>query len=252
MVRRSHDDAVLVGEFRVQRIVIVESIVPHRRPEVVCFQAQEQLEYLLVELMIVVAELFSHPARKRGRFIVEKDAAVLHGRLVLQITARADEQLIVMRYRNVSPPIPGRHANLFRQIVETIDRATFVAADNNQSTSHSGPGLRHNLNNERLPTTADRRRIEFASTQKLADQTILSQRAHDNELCRLLWSPGDDRWPDPADSIYIRLQIARGSEDAGVILRVHDDRRRCAVARETYGSRSRRKLHVARLTKSKD
>ena len=61
VVRRAHHDAVLVGQLAVQGIVFVERAVPHRRPQVVAAQSQDELEDLLVERVVVAAEALLRP-----------------------------------------------------------------------------------------------------------------------------------------------------------------------------------------------
>ena len=88
VMRGAHDDAVLVGELGVQRIVFVEGVVPHRRPEVVGLQPQQQFEDFRIELVVVVSVLLLHPAGERGSLVVEKDAAIFHRRAGLVRTRR--------------------------------------------------------------------------------------------------------------------------------------------------------------------
>jgi len=44
VMRGAHDDAVLVGELGRQRIVLVEGVVPHRRPQIVRLQSKCRLQ----------------------------------------------------------------------------------------------------------------------------------------------------------------------------------------------------------------
>ena len=53
VVRGAHDDAVFVGELRVERIVLVEGVAPHGGPEIVALEPQDQLEDLHIEVVIV-------------------------------------------------------------------------------------------------------------------------------------------------------------------------------------------------------
>src|SRR5712692_5043662 len=183
--------------------------------------------------MIVVTELFSHPSGECGRFVVDEKAAVLHGRLALHVTARADEKLIAMCHRHVSPPIPGRNADLLRHIIEAIDAASFVAADNEQSAFHPRPGPRDNLNQERFPTPANYRHIELRLAYELIDETVLSQRAYNNDVCRRRWCVENDNRPDLSYAFNVGLEVARGTEHTGVILRVDKDWRCNAVTSDS-------------------
>ena len=88
VVRRSHDDSVFVGERCVERIVVVERIAPHRRPEVVAFEPKNELEDFLVDAVIDAAEFLSRPTGERRRFIVDENPAVFDARLALRVAAR--------------------------------------------------------------------------------------------------------------------------------------------------------------------
>ena len=62
VMRGAHDDAVFVCQLGIQRIIFVEGVVPHRGPEVVGLQPQQQLEYLGVELVVVVPDTSRAPS----------------------------------------------------------------------------------------------------------------------------------------------------------------------------------------------
>ena len=85
-------------------IVLVEGVAPHRRPEVVALQAQDQLEDVLVELVIEAAELLARPAAERRRLVVDEDAAVLHRRArPANVRARLHVQRVVLLTRERPP-----------------------------------------------------------------------------------------------------------------------------------------------------
>ncbi len=44
LVGGAHDDAIFVGKPGIQRIVFIEGVVPHRRPEIVAFQPEYHFE----------------------------------------------------------------------------------------------------------------------------------------------------------------------------------------------------------------
>ena len=74
----AHDDAVVVGELRVEGVVFVEAVIPHGGPEVVAFESEDQFEDVFVKLVVVGSEFFFNQAGEGGGFIIEKDAAVFH------------------------------------------------------------------------------------------------------------------------------------------------------------------------------
>jgi hypothetical protein len=98
--------------------------------------------------MVVVAELFFHPAGQRRRFVIEKDPSILDRRLALNVTTRTNKDLIMRLDRNVSPPIPGRHANLFGQVINAEDSSALIAARDDQRARDAGPGTLDGLNQE--------------------------------------------------------------------------------------------------------
>ena len=64
------------------RIVLVEGAAPHGRPQIIALQAQQQFEDLYVKLVSCNRRYFSFAQPvSDGRFIVEKDAAILHRRV---------------------------------------------------------------------------------------------------------------------------------------------------------------------------
>src|SRR5260370_16927636 len=74
VMRCAHHDAIFVGELGIQRIVLVEGVVSHRRPEIVGLQPQQKFKHFRVELMIVVPAFFSHPSREPRRPVVPKNS----------------------------------------------------------------------------------------------------------------------------------------------------------------------------------
>ena len=78
VMRRPHHDAIGIGERRIGRIVDRKRVVPHRRPQVIGAQPQQQLEQLAVECGVHPAELLGGPAGQARRLVVQEDAAILH------------------------------------------------------------------------------------------------------------------------------------------------------------------------------
>ena len=142
---------------RVQRVVVVERVAPHRRPQVVALQAQDQLEDVRVELAVEAAELLARPAGERRRLVVDEDAAVPHRRLAAACSGRrATNSARWLPHRHVGPPVPGRDADLLRQVVDAEDRAALVAAGDDQRAVDAGPGPGDDGGDRRLPLSADR------------------------------------------------------------------------------------------------
>src|SRR5690606_33298037 len=100
------DDAVLVGQSGVQGVVVGEGLTPHRRPQIVALQAQDELEDLHVELVIEVPEGFVYPSEQGWILVVEEDAPVLDGRRAGSGSPRPKIQIGPLWYRYVGPPRP--------------------------------------------------------------------------------------------------------------------------------------------------
>ena len=170
------------ASLRVQRIVIGKGVAPHGGPQIVALHAKDQLEHLLVDEVVHAAELLACPAGERRRFVVDEDAAVLHGGLALGVHAGRDEQLRLMRRRHVGPPVPGRYADLRRHVVHTVDRAALVAAGNHERAVHPGHGLLDRLHDERFPLSGDRRRVDLLLARQPVDDWAFAQRADNHHL----------------------------------------------------------------------
>ena len=110
MVAGTHHNAHLVSQTRALGVVLVEIGCPHRRPEVVCLQAKQQLENLLVSLGVHTAEVFLAPSSERRPFVVNKNATVFHRRPVAFITIVVI-QFVLMHHWCICHPVPRRYAD---------------------------------------------------------------------------------------------------------------------------------------------
>ena len=81
---------IFIRQLSVQWVIFVERAVPHCRPQVIGLQPKQQLKNALVEKMIEAAVFLVHPIRERGRFIVDKNSAILYGGLALDISSGFD------------------------------------------------------------------------------------------------------------------------------------------------------------------
>ena len=70
VVRSAHDNSIHVGDLRIQRIIFIERVVPHGRPEIIRLEPQQQFEYFLVELMVEVPELLMRPSAEGWRLVI--------------------------------------------------------------------------------------------------------------------------------------------------------------------------------------
>ena len=146
VVRSSHNDAVLVRQPGVVWIVFVERTAPHCRPQIVSFEPEYQFENFCVELLVVIAEFFMHPPAERGRFIIQENAAILHCWRPLYELAGFHVERVFVLHRNIRPPVPRRDPHLLREIVDAVDRASFVTARDDQRVGNPWHRLGHDLN----------------------------------------------------------------------------------------------------------
>src|SRR6516164_2544629 len=181
-MRGAHHDAVLISQFGVERVVLVKGVIPHRWPEVVPFQAENEFEDLGVELVIVVSVFLLNPTGERRRLVVEKDPSVFHLRWPLNVGPGSYEQGFMTMNGHICPPIPGGNTNLLGKIVDAVNRAAFVAAENDQSRCDAWQRLFDNLNEERFPLAGDCRHVNFVVPDQLIDGCALAQRADEDDL----------------------------------------------------------------------
>ena len=144
VVRSAHDDAHLVGQRAVERIVEIEGIAPHGGPQVVAFQTEEQFEDVFVKkvveaagisvalgidgkvLALAVGELLLHPTRETGGLVVEEDATIAHCGLAVGVDTGKDKDAVALDNGHIGPPCPWRNTQLAAHFVDSIFRATFV------------------------------------------------------------------------------------------------------------------------------
>ena len=89
VVRGTHHHAHGISRLQVLWVVGIEGPSPHGRPQVVALQAQDELKYLLIELMPseIGAKGILYPCRKTGGLVVEEQSAIPDGRLAIGIFA---------------------------------------------------------------------------------------------------------------------------------------------------------------------
>ena len=247
MVRGAHHDAVFIGQTRALGIVVVEGVVPHRRPEEVAAQSQDQLEDVHVHLAVDAAELLLRPTGERRRLVVEEDAAVFHRRAIVDQSHRTHVDGVAMHSRHVGPPVPGRHADLLRQLVDAVDRAALVAAGDDQRALDARQRPLDRLEQERLPASRDPGDVDLAGLGQPVDERTAPDRAHDHDkLGRRAVGRSHHRL-QAGDPLDIGLQIAHRPPHPRPIGRVDEQRRSRATGHERSGLRVRGKSDEALL-----
>src|SRR6185437_10056570 len=166
----------------VQRVVLIERAVPHGGPQVIRLQPKQQFKDSLIKQMIEAAVFFVDPIRERWGLIIEENPAILYGGFTFDVSSRLDVQRIVMRDRNIRPTIPGRHANLFRDVIDSEDRAALVAAGNNESAGDPWQWMRNHLDQVRFPFAANGLHIDFLLLDELVDDGAAADGSDQNHI----------------------------------------------------------------------
>ena len=185
VVRGAHHHAHLVGQHRVSRVVVVEGMRrPHGRPQGVALEAQQQVEHMRVHLRVEAAEFRLRPGAEGRRLVVDEEAAVLHRWLVLA-AASGDVDRVAPRYRRVGEPIPGRDADLFRQVIQAEHGAAPVRTDDDQGPRHAGEWLLDHGLAEAFPGALQPGHIQFPLPHERIDGRAVAEHADDDgwSLC---------------------------------------------------------------------
>jgi len=105
------------ASFWIQRIILAETIVPHRRPQIVGLQAGAAAKHVRVKLVICNRRIFPAPSPvSAGASSLYEDAAVFDDRRALQNVSRPSHKARTLCSTGTSaPPIPRRDAHLLGQ-----------------------------------------------------------------------------------------------------------------------------------------
>ena len=175
VVGSAHDNAHLVGGLLVLRIVGIESPTPHGRPHHVASQAEHQFEYALIESVVAIvgAVGVAYPRSETGSLVVKKNATIANGRFAIGIYALVDKNGVVALHGHICPVAPGRHTHLFRQLIDTIDGATAVAASDDELAVNEG-------DNEFLPFAFQLTGIDKFLLGELVDGCGVPERSYED------------------------------------------------------------------------
>ena len=130
MMAGAHDDTHLVGSTAVLGVVGIECPSPHGWPHEVSTQAENQLEHFRIETVVAVvgAPCVLYPRGEAWSLVVEEESAVAHGWFAVGVGAFHYINVIMMRRRNICPPVPRRHSYLARKFINAEDGASAVAS----------------------------------------------------------------------------------------------------------------------------
>ena len=133
MMGEAPDHTVFVGELHVglSRPVQREGARPHGRPDIVALHPQEELEHAVIERSVEAAEMLHAPAAEGRPFVIDEKAAVLdRGLLRHEIQPFVQNKLPAVHRRSISPEGKRRHADVFREGKQAVNRPPLVAAEN--------------------------------------------------------------------------------------------------------------------------
>ena len=133
-----------------------------------------------VKLAIEATIFLIDPASEGRRFIVEEDAAIFDCGLRLGVAAGCDVEGIAVGNSHVGPPVPGRDADLFGEIVDAKDCAALVASGNDKCALYAGQWRIDDSGDGRLPLACDACYVQFASADEVVDQRTFADRANDD------------------------------------------------------------------------
>ena len=120
------------------------------------------------------------PAAEGRGLVVEEDAAVLDRGLAAHVAPGRDVERGAVADGHVGPPVPGRDADLLREVVDAEDRAALVAAGDDQGAVDARPRPLDDLDERGLPAAADLADVELAGLDEPLDQAAPAQRADDD------------------------------------------------------------------------
>ena len=224
VVRGSHHYAHLVSRLAVERIVGIESPTPHRRPEEIATQTQNQLENVGVELMSAPfgTVVILHPGRKARSLVVQEQTAIPHRRFPCRITAFLYGYVIVMFNRGVRPEIPRRHAYLLTELVDAVYRTSPVASCNDQSLFHTLERMLDHGQEVLLVLSGKLAAVDFPFGDEFGNMAALRTPYHYHPFCvSLCGNPGliaADCLEVPAQGLYrnsYRAIVLRVGQNCG-------------------------------------
>ena len=179
MVTGAHHDTHLVGQSWTLRIILVEGRCPHGRPEIVGLQAQQQLKDMFVGLSVHTPKVVGTPRAKRGPFVVNKDSTILHLRRWLDESPAIIIQFVLMLHWRICHPIPRRHPDTLREVIDAIDGATLVAARNDEVAIY-------HIDQIRFPLSFNLTHVYLSLFDEIIDDTAFADGAYKDGCLEIL------------------------------------------------------------------
>src|SRR5580692_2559060 len=132
--------------------------------------------------MVVPTVFLVDPAGERRGFVVEEDAAVCDSGFADDPTAGFDVERIFVGGGDIGPPVPGRDADVFREIVDAVDGSTLVAAGDDEGARDAWEGMIDDLSEGRFPFAANGADIDFVLADEAIDEGAFADGSNDDEV----------------------------------------------------------------------
>jgi hypothetical protein len=142
-----------------------------------------------------------------------------------------------MPRRDVVPPVPGRDADPPGDVVRAVDRATLVTAGDDERAADPRQRVVHDLLQGGLPLPRDATDVEPACGDQPVDEPAVAEGAHEHDVPGVRDVAGGHGGPYAGDPLHVGTQVADRPDHAGMVLTVHDQRRRPAARDEREPAR---------------
>ena len=165
VVGGAHHHTQFVRQYGVfqPRAVQAEIGIPHGRPQVVAFHAQQQLKYRRIAGGVHAAKMGLGPVAKGGPFIVDKKAAVLDGRHPgYHVHPIIQYHSVLVPRQNMVPVDQRGNADQLRKMEQPVNGAALVVPRNHQRGANARQGGLNDLEAVAFPFAPDGIQVKFA------------------------------------------------------------------------------------------
>jgi hypothetical protein len=123
------------------------------------------------------------PVCESGLLIIEEEPAVLDRRRWLHLCNILYIDGLLRHGRHISPPIPRRYTHLFGNVVDAIDRSSFVRAGNNDGAADALQWVGNQLYSVALPLAPYAVHVDLPGLDERLYQTRLTHRPCNDDGC---------------------------------------------------------------------
>ncbi len=239
-----HDDGVIIGKLKIFRIFgKFSGGRMHGGPEIIQLETEKKLKNFFIrlraDLFAVGIDGFSGPRLKAPVFIIDEDAAVLNGRRHGSVRRGVDVEGRLVGGRDVSPPDPGRYADLGGNIERPISRAPAIRADDDKRGINARRRMLNDHLLERFPFILNIGDIQFFGGDEGVDERGMAKGSDEDGVRRKMGGVVRDRGKLRGDGLNIMRQQTGGDRDNFEIGGIGVDVRRAGGVGEFEGVGSR-------------